>query len=705
MHPFSGRLLDESDDREGAAPAAVLSYTVWQTKFGADPHLVGATILLGGQPVTVKGITAQKFLGERNETDPAGIWLPVMQEPGFDPDQKLIHLPGMHWLDLLTRIADKDRVPQVQVALNGELQRWLADHLDTTQNSTPDQRRKAFMELLSASGGINSLRQQYETDLHLLLLVAGFVLLIACANLANLMLVRGMARQGELALRSALGAPRGRLIRQTLVESLVLALVGGVMAVGVAFAGTHAILALAFKGVEVNPVAATPSWPVLGFALLLSLVTGLLFGMAPAWVGSRFSPVEALRGANRTTGDSSALPQRVLVILQSALSLALLSTAGLLITSLRQMEHQDFHFEPQGRLIVSTDLTAAGYKAAQLPGLYQQVDNTFARLPEVQHFAYATYGPMSGSNWSTGVWFPGGDVKGQLAGYLAASADFFPTVGTRVVRGRGFSGQDTATSEHVAVVNQTFVNKFLKGKQPIGSHFGPDPAMRNEFDIVGVVEDTKYGDPTTPVPPMFFWPITQKIAFTRPQDISVETVTHFASNLIVSYRGNSSAAEQAVRGALRSINPDIPVMQMETYEDQLGDNFTQEELVVRLTTLFGVLALLLASVGLYGVTAYTVARRTGEIGVRMALGASRLSVLTLVMRGAMTQAGVGLLLGIPLSLLAGHLLAHTLYETSAVQPEVLFAVIAILLGAAGVAALVPARHAAGVDPMQALRND
>ena len=700
---YTGRLLQPVDDRAGASPMAVLSYTLWQTKFAGNPNLVGSTLLLGGHPVTIAGITAPNFLSERNETDPAGVWLPLALEPEFAPDEKLLNLPGMHWLDLLTRIPQAKRVPQVQLAIQTELRRWVFAHPETTQNSSPEQMRRVTTELVSARGGINSLRQQYEKNLHLLLLVAGFVLVIACANLANLLLVRGMARGGELALRSALGAPRLRLIRQTLVEAVLIALSGGLVALVVAYAGTQAILALAFKGVEISPVSAKPSLPVLGFALAISVLTGLLFGVVPAWIASRFGPAEALRGANRSTGDSSALPQRLLVIFQAALSLALLSTAGLLITSLRHLEHQDFHFDPQGRLILSTDLTAAGYTANQLPVLYGRINDAFSRLPSVRHFAYATYGPMTGSNWSTGVWFSGQGEKGQLAGYMAASADYFQTIGTQILLGRGFTPADTAMSEHVAVVNQAFVAKFLSGKQPIGMRFGPDPGMRNEFEIVGVAENTKYGDPTAPVVPMFFKAVTQTTSFTRPQDVAVENGTHFASNLIVQYRGESSVAANEVRAALKSINPDIPILQMITYKEQLGSDFTQQELVVRLTALFGLIALLLASIGLYGVTAYAVTRRTGEIGVRMALGASRGGVLGMVLRGALSQAAIGLAIGVPLSLLAGHLLQHTLYQTSGFQPSVLLGVVFLLLLAAAVAALIPARRAAAVEPMQALR--
>ncbi len=708
VKPYAGRLLSPDDDREGAPPTAVISYTLWQTKFGGDPRLLGSTLLLTGHPVTVVGITAEKFLGERTMQDPPGLWLALAQEPLFEPGYPLMHYPTLGWLNLLVRIPETHRAPQVQLALQGELHQWIVANQGLFPSATNKAVARQTTELVPASGGINDLRDQYESGLKLLLWVSGFVLLIACANLANLMLVRGMARQQELAVRSALGAPRGRLVRQMLVEAVLLAIFGGAAAVVVAYAGTHAILALAMRGAELSPLSAAPSLPVLGFALLVSLLTGVVFGIAPAWITSRTSPVEALRGANRSTRDASALPQKLLVILQAALSLVLLSTAGLLITNLRHLEHQDFRFQPEGRLIVNTDLTAAGYTYDRLAGLYRQFDDTFAHLPGIESFAYATYAPMTNDYWSGGVFQPGVPPAfgaENNAYYSAVSPGYFSTLGTRVLLGRGITEHDTATSTHVAVVNQAFVQHFLKGKSPVGEHFGPDRGMPNEFEIVGVVEDTKYTNPTQAVKQMYFTPLTQTVALTKPEAASNENFKHFASNLVVHYRGDPSAAATSVRRALQSIDPGIPILKMQPYEDQLSSNFTQQDLTVRLTTLFGILALVLASIGLYGVTAYAVARRTSEIGVRMALGASRGGVLAMIVKSALTQALLGLAIGLPLTFGAARLVASTLYQTSSFQPLVLISVAAILLAAAFAAAVIPARRAASIDPMRALRTE
>jgi predicted permease len=438
-----------------------------------------------------------------------------------------------------------------------------------------------------------------------------------------------------------------------------------------------------------------------------------LFGTAPAWIASRTNPVDALHSGNRSTGGASAL-QRGLVIVQAALSVALLSVAGLLIVSLQRLEKQDFRFQTQGRLIAFIDLQTAGYKYEQLDGLYRQIEQTFAAIPGLHDMAYATYAPMSFNNWSTGIAIEGGDLNvPKSASYTSVSPRFFDVVGTRVLMGRGFTERDTATSPHVAVVNQTFVNKFLTGKQPIGMRFGPDPSMPGEYEIVGVVDDSRYGDPSQQTRQMFFTPIAQATNFDaiaaaptlREQANKNEQYKHFASNLIVRYEGDPAAAAAAVRRALQKINPDITIRRLTTYDDQVSNYFTRQRLVVRLTTVFGVLALVLASIGLYGVTAYGVARRIPEIGLRMALGADRANVVRLVLRGAMMQIAIGLLLGVPAALLAGHYLQSQLYEVKGYNVSTLLGACVVLALSALVASALPARRASSVEPMQALRME
>ena len=714
VQPFAGRLLRPDDDTVGAAPVAVLSHTLWQAKFHADPALVGQAVLLAGKPFTVVGIAAENFLGERNTGDPAGIWVPLAQQPQLEPERKLYEMPGSHWLDILLRVDDAKKAPAIQTAVQVELVRWLRSHRDPTDRHTEAELNKQTTQIVSASSGINNFRDQYEKSLKLLLLIAGFVLLITCANLANLLLVRGMARSQELSVRTALGAPRLLLVRQMLVEALLLAAAGGLLSLPVAYAGVKGVLALAMKGVESSPLSASPSLPVLLFAFAVSLLTGVLFGTAPAWIATSVNPANALRGANRSTGDASARPQKVLVMLQAALSVVVLSTSGLLIASLRNLQRQDFHFQPEGRLVAFIDIAASGLPYERLDGLYKQWEQAFAAVPGVHDFAYATYGPMNYNRWGGGVSLEGGDPNARPnASYTAVSPSFFSAVGTRVLLGRVFTEHDTATSTHVAVVNKTFVDKLLHGKQAIGTHFGPVAQLAHEYEIVGVVDDSKYGDPTEQTNPMYFTPMAQHTSYAvlggspavQRQYESVDHSFHYASNLFVRYDGDPATTAATVRRTLLSVAPDIPINRLLTYSDQVGNYFTTQQLVVQLTMLFGVLALMLAAVGIYGVTAYSVGRRTNEIGVRMALGADRGSVLRLILKGAMGQTGIGLLVGVPLSLAAGHLLQAQLYEVKGWSPLPLLVSCTLLLCSAAVAGLVPARRASTIDPARALHGN
>jgi predicted permease len=713
VQPVAGRLMRPDDDREAAHPVAVISYAVWQSKFDRDPSIIGATVTLTGHPVTIIGITPKNFLGDRNAADPAGVWIPLAQEPVINPARQLYLTPNAHWLDLIARIRNPKDVAPVESAMRVELVRWIRDHRDPSSRDTDAEIARQTTELAPASTGINNLRDQYEKSLKMLQMIAAFVLIIACANLANLMLVRGVGRRQDLSLRSALGASRTRLVREMLVESVVLALFGGLLGIFVAYAGVKGILALVMRGVQVDPLSASPSLPVLLFALSVSIFTGVLFGIAPALLATRVEPADALRGSNRTTGSISGL-QRTLVILQAALSVILLSTSGLLILSLQRLQSQNFRFETHGRLIAFIDLQAAGYRYDQLDGLYRQMDQAFSGVPGLHDASWATYGPMSFNNWGTGVALEGGDPNAKLkASYSSVSPRFFDAVGTRVLAGRTFTDQDTATSRHVAVVNQRFVTKYLKGKQPIGVLFGPDPRMSSEFEIIGVVDDSKYGDPSQDTRPMFFTPMSQTTSFAnlnapdtvREQATKNEQFKHFSSNVIVHYDGDSASAIAAVRRVLQQINPDIPIRQLTTYDDQVSNYFTRQTLVVRLTVIFGFLALLLASIGLYGVTAYGVARRIPEIGLRMALGADRGNVMRLVLRGAAVQIAIGLLLGIPGALLAGHYLQSQLYEVKGYNAPTLISACAILALSALVAGAMPARKASRVEPMVALRTE
>jgi predicted permease len=570
---------------------------------------------------------------------------------------------------------------------------------------------KQHVVLSPAGGGIQNLQQETGDGLKTLMILSTVVLLIACANIANLLLARATARKADIALRTALGAGRGRILRQILTESVILAFIGGIAGVAVAYAGTHAILALAFPDARNMPIDAGPSMPVLGFAFMVSILTGLLFGTAPAWLSFHAQPAETLRGINRSTRDRSSLPQKALVVFQAALCLVLLASAILMAKSLNGLEHQNFGVATQNRYVMHFDPAGAGYAGDRLPALYRELQDRFSALPGVTSFSLAMYSPLEGNNWGECVIqqghpapHPGEPCEST---WDRVSPQFLQSIGVPMVRGRDFSTQDTAATTPIAVVNQAFVKQFFPHVDPIGQHFGIGfPQYSGAFQIVGVFRDFKMNDPRGEVRPVYLRPLAQTYAgYKEPDMISTETNSMFMQAMIIQFNAPQDNVDSLMRRTLAAVDPNLTVMDLRSFETQVAGNFNEDRLLARLTSLFGILALVLASVGLYGVMSYFVARRTGEIGIRMALGAARSSVISMVMRGALWQVVAGLVLGIPAALLAGHWMASLLYHVDGYDPLALaLAAIALNLCAA-VAAFIPARRAASIEPMQALRTE
>ena len=500
-----------------------------------------------------------------------------------------------------------------------------------------------------------------------------------------------------------------RLIRQTLTESVLLSVLGGIAGVFAAYFGVQFILLLAFHSASFIPISASPSWPVLAFAFGLSLVTGVLFGTAPAWFASHTDPVEALRGLNRSTTDSTSLPQKTLLIMQAALSVVLLAGAGLLTRSLNNLEHQNFGFQVDNRVAVAVNQPLATYSQDQLRSLYRRLQERLSGVPGVKRASLALYTPFT-DNWSELI-YPDGSTTAKLdmsqgASWDRVSPGYLETMGQQILRGRTLAEQDNERSRPVAVVNEAFAKKFFPAKDPIGRHFGLDMIVyQNSYEVVGIVRDAKYTDPENPAHPMFFVPLFQHVNYKEELLQTGDLRSHFIESAVLLVDGNAKNIEAGIRKAFSEVDPDLTIISVRTMKEQVDMNFDQQRAVAQLTGLFGIVALLLAAVGLYGVTAYTVARRTSEIGIRMALGADRTSVMELVLRGAFTQIAIGLAVGIPVAIGAGRLLSSQLYHVKAWDPTALAVSILSLGVCAFLASVIPARRAASIDPMTALRTE
>jgi predicted permease len=712
--PWIGRVLIPSDDREGAPPVAVMSYHAWKEKFNSDPSVVGSVFQFDKTPFTIVGIAAPGFFGAtlRGWGLP-DLWMPLSTEPLIDNKPARLTEPRSNWLDIIGRVKPGTDPRALETQLRAELRQWQMSHYSDLTMQDKEYLPKQQMFLTPGGAGVTDMREEYEDALRVLLIAAACVLLIACANLANLLLARGLKNRQQTSIRVALGASRRRLIAKALVESVALALLGGAAGIGVAYAGTGLILHLAFTGPNFYvPIEAAPSTPVLLFAFGASLLTGILFGIAPAWMTSHAEPVEALRGANRTTGTGARWPQKALVIAQAAVSLVLISAAVMLTQSLRNLKHQNFGFEVEGRYMASIDAHQAGYEPEQLELLYRRIFDRLQRIPGVKGVAGATYAPMSGDSWNDGVRIQGkpephsGEDDG--ATWTRVTPGFFSTLGNRITMGRTIDERDTKDAPLVAVVNEAFAQKFFKGENPIGKRFGENEMIHaGDFEIVGVAADMRYlnygfKDPDRP---MYFLPSAQHTKYTKPDEIEGEKGAHYFENLVLWAPGKPEGLEMQVRKALSEIDPNLALLDFASYHETLSRDFGQQDMIAKLTLLFGLLALALAAIGLYGVTAYTVEQRTNEIGIRMALGANRASVLTMVLRNAFVQVAIGLAIGIPVAIGSGRAIASQLYSVKPYDPGILTLATLMLAVAAFVAAVIPAQRATSVDPTRALRSE
>ncbi len=713
VRAFGGRMLTPDDDRASAPPVAVISHRLWQNTYGSDPSIVGSALDVEGHAFTVIGVTPPGFFGETLGSDPPDLWLPIQQEPLVSGETNLLRQSISAWLRVMGRLRPGATIAGMSPRLTGVLRQWIQYDAGYPANWMPEIVRnlpKQVVNVIPAGGGVAVMKEEYGRSLEILLTVCGLVLLIACANVANLMLARAVARRGQTAVRLALGATPKQIITQALSESVLLALAGGVAGLLVAVAAARLLLSLAFHNAHFLPISPLPSLEVLAFACALALAAGVIFGAAPAWFATRTNPADALRGAGRSTGDHSSFTRKALLVVQATVSVVLVAGATMLARSLNKLENQDFGYPVQGRVEVDLHYPQAGYSPAKLNAIYGELEDRLNRLPGVEGSGLALYNPLT-NNWGEGVY-----VKGHPApkedeesgsSWDRVSSNYLQNLGVAVVRGRAFTPADNETSEPVAVVNQAFVKRFFKSNEdPIDQHFGLDyPENSGMYRIVGVVRDARFAGWGFRLPtfPMYYLPLEQTTDYKQNLMKRVEISSHYIGGILLVTRQPIATLEPLLTRTLAEVDPNLTLTSIRTLQEQVDLSFDQERAVASLAGLFGIVALVLAAVGLYGVTAYTVAQRTNEIGIRMALGANQTRVVQLVLRGAFQRVVIGLILGLPLAVGAGRLISAQLYGVSSWDPFALTLAAGALAVSAFLAAIIPARRAASISPIEALR--
>ncbi len=694
-----GRVLNESDDQNaGGHPVAVVSYAWWQKRLGGNPSAVGKTITIDDTAYTIVGVTPKDFFGTTVGSAP-DLWVPLAMEK---------QMPPAHWskrendefqsLYIVGRLQSGVSAAQASAAVNLLFQQYLQARAGSQPNP---QRLKdmasASVELTPVSRGLSSLREQFSLSLKVLMGVVALVLLIASANVANLLLAHGAARTREFALRMAVGAGRLRLVRQLFTESALLVSLGAIAGLAFAWWGTRLLLMLASDGPEALPLQVTPSWRLLAFTIGVSGLCALGFGIAPALRASRIEPNTSLKGGKNPTLSPLKNPLgKAFVIVQVALSLLLLVGAGLFVRTLINLQSIPSGFNQENAMILSVDTSATGYKSEdpKLPALLTEVEDKVRAIPNVQAASFAFFTFHQGFWTSDAYTREDGIAEGQGRGLRnnIVGKDFFTAMGLPVKEGRIFGPQDTKDSQKVALVNEAMVRKFFPTGSPVGKRFGIDgPETTEAIEVIGVVKDAKFGSLQETFAPMAFYPHAQ-----RPDALS---------NLVVRFSGPASSVVPQIRETIKQINRNLPVDDVRTLSDHINRSLTQQTLVARLGSFFGLLALLLACVGLYGVMSYGVARRTNEIGIRMALGARNRSVLWLVLREALLLVAIGLVIGVFASLALTKTASSLLYELKPNDPLTIALATLLLATVAAVAGYLPARRAARVDPMIALRED
>jgi macrolide transport system ATP-binding/permease protein len=715
--PAAGRLIDQSDDQPGAPAVAVITYDYWHTRFGANPAVVGKQLQINGAPFTIAGISAPDFYGVSPDSKPS-VFLPMVNVGLVRPrtsGQPIFQDDTFYWIGLMGRLKDGVTLKQAQSQLAGPF------HAFVEKSATKDRERADLPALWLQEGGsgVDSLRRQYSKPLLILMAMVGLILAVACFNIANLLLARATSRRREIALRLSLGAGRFRIIRQLLTESVVLAVLSGIAGIGVAALCIRFLLLLLTNGNDNFTVKVGLDWRVLSFTLLIAFISGIFFGLAPALQATRVDITPALKetraseshGKARRFGLRFGLSQ-VLVVAQIGISLLLVVAAGLFVRTITNLHSVNLGFNAENILIFTLDATQAGYKDAALRAFYKDLEQRFQAIPGVRSATSSDMPLVGGWSSSTSITVPGipeppEGQRGPNTSYALVGSTFFETMEIPIVTGRAIDKRDVDGAPLAGVVNQVFAEKYFAGQNPIGRHFTlggkgssttssvggrPNPA---DVEIVGVARTARYNSLKREIPPVTYiaWIQAPKSRQLRQMIFELRAT------------GNPLALANTVRQIVHQVGSQVPVADITTQTRRIDQTILQERAFAQLCACFGALALLMACVGLYGTMAYAVARRTGEIGIRMALGATRSRVVWMVLREVLTLSAFGLVVGLAAAYQTTAVVKSFLFGVKPNDPLAIGASVAILIACALLAGYLPAFRASRIDPMAALRNE
>ena len=694
-----GRVLNEADDQApGAGPVAVASYSWWTRRFGRNPFVLGKTFRFESTVYTIVGVAPPGFFGTSVGQAP-DVWIPLSMEKEISPGWNGLNDNFFQSLYIIARLKPDVTVEQASANTNLLFKQILRSEYVGPQ-PTPKELaaiQHAQIDLTSAAKGLSNFRIQFSFALEILMAVCGLVLLIACANIANLLLARGSARSREFAVRAALGASRLRLSAQLVTESLLLALLGAVLGVALAWRAGDFLLAMAAGNTGQAPISVTPDLRVLAFSFLLTIFTALLFGMAPAIRANEFRLTSSLKdGRGAASAQSKSPLTRALLVLQIALSLVLLAGAGLFLRTLLNLAQVDTGFEKQNVLVFQLDEYAASYQPdARLENVLNQIEERVDAVPGVRAASFSMF-TFNQGEWSNDVTLQGISRNAENSEEVLMNrvgVGYFAAFGLPVLAGRTFTPQDNANSPKVAVINETMARRFFPGESAIGRQFGfgDDPTHSGDYEIVGIVKNAKLESLRERPHPAAYFPHSQHVTY--------------LPNLVVRFAGDAAPITQQVRQAIDEVAHDVPVGEVSTLAEEVDNSISKYRLVAQLSAFFGMLAVFLVSIGIYGLFSYTVARRTNEIGIRMALGANPSEIMQMVLREGVLLTLLGLVIGLSVSLGLTRLLSSFLFNVHPADPLTFALATVFLILVSLMACYVPARRATRVDPIVALRYE